>query len=66
MKTMAKNRVLRILMERDGMTEKGARELIQEVREMMDEAIADGEYGEAEAIFEEELGLEPDYIFDIL
>jgi len=66
MKITAKNDVLRILMERDGMTEKEAMDLIQEVREMMDEAIADGEYGEAEAIFEEELGLEPDYIFDII
>lgn len=61
-----KNEILRILMERDDMTEKEARELMSEVREMMDEAIAEGDYSEAEAIFEEEFGLEPDYIFDLL
>ena len=60
------NKVLRILMERDGMTEKEACDLMSEVREMMDEAIAEGDYSEAESIFEEEFGLEPDYIFDIL
>ena len=60
------NEVLRILMTRDGMSESEAREVIADVREAMDEAIAEGDYFEAEEIFESELGLEPDYIFDIM
>lgn len=53
-------------MTRDGMTKEEADARIVEVREMMDEAVADGEVGEAEAIFEEEFCLEPDYLIDIL
>ena len=63
---MAGNKVRDILMTRDGMTKEEADARIVEVREMMDEAVADGEVGEAEAIFEEEFGLEPDYLIDIL
>jgi hypothetical protein len=63
---MAGNRVRDILMTRDGMTKEEADARIVEVREMMDEAVADGEVGEAEAIFEEEFCLEPDYLIDIL
>lgn len=66
MANTVKNEVVRILMERDGMSESEARELLQEVREMMFEAIDEGSYIEAEEIFEDELGLEPDYIFSII
>ncbi|MBQ8133556.1 MAG: hypothetical protein IJ711_00065 [Lachnospiraceae bacterium] len=45
------NEVVRILMDRDGLSEEEARDLIAETRE---------------AIFEEMLGLEPDYIIQIL
>lgn len=52
------NRVVKILMERDGVTEKEAKEMIAECREALyngdDEAINDY------------LGLEDDYIFDII
>ena len=61
-----KNKVVQILMERDGMSESEARELINEVQEMMFEAIDAGSYLEAEEIFQDELGLEPDYIFCII
>lgn len=61
-----KNKVVQILMERDGMSESDARELINEVQEMMFEAIDAGSYVEAEEIFQDELGLEPDYIFNII
>ena len=57
-------RIIKILMERDGLDEDEARELVDEVREMM----TDCEYDptECENIMYEELGLEPDYIFDLI
>lgn len=59
-------RIIKILMDRDDMSREEAIELINDVKEMMQKAIEDGSYMEAEEIFEDELGLEPDYIFDIL
>lgn len=53
------NRVVSILMERDGMTEQEATDLIDECREAMLESGSD-------APMQEILGLEPDYIMDIL
>lgn len=55
------NRVVRILIERDDMTENEANELLNEVRDMIFE-----NSDSAEDIVYEELGLEMDYIFDIL
>lgn len=52
----------RVLMVRDGITQEEAEERIEEVREMISEA---GPW-EAEDILADELGLELDYIFDIL
>ena len=60
------NRIVKILMERDDITEEEAKALIKDVREMMEDAIADGDYSEAEDIMAGELGLEMDYIMDIL
>lgn len=60
------NRVVKILMERDGYSEVEAREIIDDCREEINEAIADGDYDLAEDILACDLGLEPDYIFDIL
>lgn len=60
------NRVVQILMNRDGMTETEAREAVQDCVDMMEEAIQEGNYLEAEDIFMYELGLEPDYIFDVI
>lgn len=55
------NRVVRILMERDDMTEKEATNILEEVRLMI---LDDLEM--AEDIVLDELGLEMDYIFDII
>lgn len=55
------NNIVKILMERDGITRDEAIELINETREMM---IANPR--EAENIMLEMLELEMDYIFDIL
>ena len=55
----------RTLMERDDLSSREADELIEEVREAMMESIESGE-GDAEEIFTDMTGLEPDYIFDVL
>ena len=60
------NRVVSILMTRDGYSKEEAVEAINDCREEMNEAIANGDYDLAEDILSYDLGLEPDYIFDIL
>ena len=56
------NPVVKILMERDGMTEQGATDLVRKTKEeLMNSQCYDG----ADIIMEN-LGLEPDYIMDIL
>lgn len=60
------NRVVSILMKRDGYDEEEATELVRECRAEMLDAISDGDYDLAEDILACDLGLEPDYIFDIL
>lgn len=52
------NRVVKILMQRDDLTESEAKELVAECREAL-------ENGDTEAIADY-LGLEDDYIFDII
>lgn len=56
------NIVTKILMERDELTRAAAEELINETRE---EILASDPW-EIEDILMNNLGLEPDYIFDIL
>lgn len=60
------NKVVEILMRRNGMTEEEAREEVAYCTELMNEAIADGDFFEAEEIMLYNLGLEPDYIIDML
>lgn len=60
------NRVVNILMKRDGYDEEEATELVRECRAEMLDAIESGDYDLAEDILACDLGLEPDYIFDIL
>ena len=59
---MANNKVVRILMERDGLSKTEAKERLEEVSEMISEA----DPWETEDILSSELGLELDYIFDII
>lgn len=56
------NRVVEILMRRDGMAREEAEERVAEVREMIVNASA----FEVENIIADELGLEMDYIFDLI
>lgn len=58
------NRVIEILMERDGVSRKEAKALVLETRDMIYQC--DGDVIEAEDIMLNQLGLEMDYIFDIL
>ena len=56
------NTVVKILMKRDNMTEQEATNLVRETKEeLMDSPCSDG----ADIIMDN-LGLEPDYIMDIL
>jgi hypothetical protein len=56
------NKVVKILMERDGLTQQQAKELVEETRD----ALQSCDPFEAEDIIADYLGLELDYIFDIL
>ena len=59
------NRVVKILMDRDKIDQENAEALVRETRDeilSLDEA----NVFEADEIIYEYLGLEPDYIFDIL
>lgn len=58
--------VVEILMKRDDMSREEAEEFYQEVMDEMREYIEQGDYMTAELVFEEEFGLEPDYIIDAL
>lgn len=57
-------RIINILMKRDGNTRKEAQERINEVKVMMEECNYDP--SESEDIFISELGLEMDYIVDFM
>lgn len=58
------NRIIEILMKRDGNTEKEAESRLDEVKNMLEECNYDAD--ETEKIMMEQLGLEMDYIEDIL
>lgn len=58
------NRIIEILMKRDGNTEKEAKARLEEVKDMLVECNYDVD--ETEKIMMEQLGLEMDYIEDIL
>lgn len=62
----ARNRVVRILMHRDGLTEKEAVSRVKDTASEIYDAIEGTSCMDPEDIMMEELGLEPDYIFDIL
>lgn len=54
--------VIKILMERDGISRSEAKELVDETRELL----LSSDPWEADEIMADQLGLEPDYIMDIL
>lgn len=60
------NRVVKILMQRDHMTQKEAENAIEQARTEIYSAVEDGCYDEAEDIMYSLLGLEMDYLMDII
>ena len=52
--------LVRVLVERDGLSVDEARELVEEAREL----VREGE--DPEEVLAQEFGLEPDYVFDLL
>ncbi len=59
--------VLEVLMERDGMSEEDANDLINEAKEEANNVLENnGGLDDIEAILKDYFGLEPDYIFDII
>lgn len=59
-------KIIRILMRRDEMTRKEAEEYVKDTMTEIQSAIDCGDYCLAEDIFESDLGLEPDYLIDLL
>jgi hypothetical protein len=59
------NNIIKILMERDGLTYEEAKEAYEDTREEMLQSIEDG-YLDADEILADNLGLELDYIFDFI
>lgn len=61
------NNVVKVLMNRDGMSINDARALVEETREEINDVLSNGGgYDEIEDIMIGNLGLEMDYIFDLL
>ncbi|MBP5424041.1 MAG: hypothetical protein J6Y78_16535 [Paludibacteraceae bacterium] len=60
------NRVIKILMDRDDMTKAEAIKYFNDVRADIQDAIRFGDANLVEALMADNLGLEMDYIFDIL
>lgn len=56
------NSVVEIIMKRDGVDEETAREMVEECREV----ILHSSPFEADSIIECMLGLEPDYMFEVI
>lgn len=59
-------RVERILMKRDGLSEEEAKSLVSETKSELKCAIESGDYDLAEEILAGDLGLEMDYVFDLI
>ena len=59
-------RIIDILIRRDEITLEEAREQVEETVILINESVECGSYCEVEDILAEELGLEMDYIFDLL
>ena len=60
------NNLVELLMRRDHLTREGAIEMLFTCKEDLERVVSDGNYGEVDDIIMDDLGLEPDYLFDIL
>lgn len=59
-------KIVKILMERDEYTREEALAVVNECQEAMFAALECGDTEEAEEIFMDYLGLEPDYMYDFI
>ncbi len=57
---------LEVLMQRDGLSKRQAKDKIEECRDLLYDAIDDGDEWEIEAIVEDYLDLGSEYVDDIL
>lgn len=60
------NNLVELLMRRDHLTHEEAIEMLFTCKEDLERAVSDGNYSEVDDIIMDDLGLEPDYLFDIL
>lgn len=60
------NSIVKVLMERDDMSEQEAQELVNQAREAFQEYLDSGDIQSAYDICEEYFGLEPDYIDEFI
>ena len=60
------NEIVKILMRRDRLSQLEAENLFEEVQEEVLEAASRGNFQECEDIVASELGLEPDYLDELL
>lgn len=60
------NNLVELLMRRDHLTREEAIEMLFTCKEDLERAVSDGNYGDVDDIIMDDLGLEPDYLFDIL
>lgn len=60
------NRVVKILMKRDRITKAEAENRLAECRRLCDQCLAVGDYFGVENTIASELGLELDYVFEVL
>ena len=61
------DKIIAILMERDESTEEEAREQVEDATQSINDIMENGgSYEETEDVLLEDLGLEMDYIFDLL
>ena len=63
---MSSKKLVKLLMHRDGISRNEAENLIDECKEEVQLAIACGHWEKAEDIIKDYLGLEPDYVEDLL
>ena len=60
------NNLVELLMRRDHITRGEAIEMLFTCKEDLERAVSDGNYNDVDDIIMDDLGLEPDYLFDIL
>ena len=58
--------IVKVLMRRDGLTESEAIKEVQYAKRAITDAISDGDFNLVEEIMMYDLGLEMDYVFDLI